>query len=81
MDGFLHVNPALEEKGLAMLFNPRDETVSATMRLPLYYTGLTDRARVSERDGEPIEYMLARDYSIDVPVTIGPRDLTWLVVR
>jgi hypothetical protein len=81
VDGFLHVNPSLSEKGLAMLFNPTDETVSTTVRLPLYYTGLTGEALVSEQDGAAVAYPLARDYSIQVPVTIGPRGLTWLVLR
>ncbi len=81
IDGFLHVNPGLAEKGLAMLFNPTDETVRTTVRLPLYYTGLTETARVSEQDGEAVAFALGRDHSIELPVTIGPRGLTWFVLR
>jgi hypothetical protein len=70
----LHVNPDLERRGLAMLYNPLLTPVRRTVRLPLYYTGLTGRARVREQGGEPMVYELARDYSIEVPVTI-PADL------
>ena len=43
-DGWLHVNPALKERGLAMIYNPLNEPIERRIRLPLYYTGLTDRA-------------------------------------
>lgn len=51
-DGILHVNPALDECGLAMLYNPLDEPIHRRIRLPLYYTGLRDTARV--RIGEAV---------------------------
>ncbi len=46
-DGFLHVDPQLPVKGMAMLFNPTDVPLSRSIRLPLYYTGLRENATVS----------------------------------
>jgi hypothetical protein len=46
-DGWLHVNPTLKHCGLAMLFNPLDQEIERTITLPLYYTGLVDRAHLS----------------------------------
>ena len=81
LDYFLHVNPGLAEKGLAMVFNPTERGVTQTLRLPLYYTGLTGVASIRERDGAPREYRLARDYSVEVPVTVPARGATWLVIQ
>ncbi len=51
LDGILHVNPALPTRGLMMVFNPLDELVERTWRVPLYYTGLQTEALVRE-EGE-----------------------------
>ena len=80
-DGLLHVNPALTQRGFAMLYNPLLTPVRRSVRLPLYYTGLTERARVREQGGEPILYELARDFSIEIPVTIPAEGRTWLVIE
>jgi hypothetical protein len=80
-DGLLHVNPDRERRGLAILYNPLLTPVRRTVRLPLYYTGLTERARVREQGGEAVVYELARDYSIEVPVSIPAEGRTWLVIE
>ena len=49
-DGFLHVNPQGREKGLAMFYNPLAEPIERDIRVPLYYTGLSEkRGRVEQR--------------------------------
>lgn len=80
-DGFIHVNPGLEEKGFIMVFNPTDEEITRTISVPLYYTGLTDRARISEQDGKTITARLERDYSVRLKVTIPANGYNWFVVR
>jgi hypothetical protein len=80
-DGLLHVNPRLERRGLAMIYNPRSVPIRRSVRLPLYYTGLTDTARVRDQGGTSTSYALARDYSIEVPVTIPAAGHTWLVIE
>ena len=81
IDAFMHVNPFLPEKGLAMVFNPTDSSIKQSLRLPLYYTGLSDTALVSEQEGEGRAVKLARDYSIDVEVELDARSLTWFLIK
>jgi hypothetical protein len=69
-DGWLHVNPALKERGLAMLYNPLDRDLSPSISLPLYYTGLTDAAMVRVGDAPPQRVALTRDYKATVPVRL-----------
>ena len=64
LDYMLHVNPQLEEKGLLMIFNPLDQTVSKTIKVPLYYTGLTDKASIREKEEDSSVYRLDRHYNV-----------------
>jgi hypothetical protein len=80
-DGWLHVNPALAERGLAVMYNPLPQTITRRVRLPLYYTGLTDRALVTHEDGVTEHLTLARDYSAEVAVQIPAQSRTWLVIQ
>ena len=63
------------------LYNPLNHPVERELKLPLYYTGLTDTARISEKDGQPKPYSLDRHYHVTVPVTLGARGCTWLIIR
>ncbi|MCQ2149270.1 MAG: NPCBM/NEW2 domain-containing protein [Bacteroidales bacterium] len=80
-DGFLHVNPGLEEKGFIMVFNPTDEEITRTITIPLYYTGLTDKALVSEKDDKAKSFKLERDYTVRLTVSIPANGYNWFVVR
>lgn len=80
IDVVLHVNPRLREKALAMVFNPADRPVSRTVKLPLYYSGLSATAYIREHDGAPKAYRLDREYAVSVPVQIPAHGLTWLVI-
>ncbi len=51
LDWMLHVNPKLKHKGMLVVFNPLKEPVKKTIRVNLYYTGLTDKVEVRDRDG------------------------------
>ena len=81
VDCILHVNSALEEKGFAMVYNPLAQKVETTVKLPLYYTGLTDTASIREKDGSPIRYELDRGYNVVLPVTVEPQSRTWFVIQ
>ena len=80
-DGIMHVNPSLDEKGLVMLYNPTDQDITRTVTLPLYYTGLTKKAVISEKDQKPVKYRLDREYNVPVTVTIPANGYNWLVIR
>ena len=80
-DGWLHVNPRLPECGLAVFYNPLNESIQRKIQVPLYYTGLINRATVRHEDGSSEEVTLGRDYSAEVNVKIAARGRTWLVLR
>ena len=62
-----------------MVYNPLETQVVRTLRIPLYYAGLTESANVREQDGTAKAMKLARDFSIDLPVTVPARGVTWFV--
>ncbi len=80
-DGILHANPYLPVKGLMMLYNPTNQQITRTVKVPLYYTGLTTAARVREKEGAAVTYRLNRDYSIDLTFTIAADSYTWFVIE
>ena len=57
------------------------EAISRRVRLPLYYTGLTDRALLTHEDGTVERLTLARDYSAESRVQIPARGRTWVVIQ
>ncbi|MEM9142950.1 MAG: hypothetical protein AAGA86_08185, partial [Bacteroidota bacterium] len=81
LDYWLNVNPKGGEKGMLMVYNPTDRTITEQIRVPLYYTGLTDKAQVSLADGTPKQYLLNRDYSLDIEVTVAPNNYNWAVIQ
>jgi hypothetical protein len=80
-DGIMHVNPQLEIKAFIMLYNPLKEKITRTIKLPLYYTGLTDVANVGEKENAPVKYNLNRDYEIELSFSIEPESYTWFTVE
>ncbi len=80
-DGIMHVNPALPTKGLLMIYNPLKEEITRDIRVPLYYTGLKQKARVREKEGGYREYSLNRKYEIEVRVTLKAEGYSWLVIE
>lgn len=80
-DGYVHVNPALKEKGLIVFFNPLNEEITRTVRVPLYYTGLTDTAVISLFGEEKKEYALNRDYTVELTFTVPANDYVWFTVK
>jgi len=79
-DGLMHVNPALETKALAVLFNPLAETIERTIQLPLRYAGLEDRARVRIGDGPEATCALDREARLTLGLSLAP-GMTCVEVR
>ena len=79
-DGWLHVNPQLPERGLAVFYNPLTEPIERQIRLPLYYTGLTNHAVIHYEDGHAEEVALERDYSVTLTLKIPAHSRTWLTI-
>ena len=80
-DGMMHVNPQCREKALAVFYNPLSEQITRTIKLPLYYTGLTSTARIREQEGKARRYTLDREYNVSLEVTIPANGYTWFVVE
>jgi hypothetical protein len=80
-DGILHVNPQLNEKGFMLLYNPLKEKITRTIKVPLYYTGLTKEVTVISDKAVHSVKTLNRDYSIDLSFTIEPESYTWFILQ
>jgi hypothetical protein len=81
LDGWLHVNPQRKTKGLAVLYNPLDHAVQKTILLPLYYTGLTEKASIRREEGPPSEYSLDRQFCVELPVDVPAGGVAWWVIE
>jgi hypothetical protein len=80
-DGILHVNPELQAKGLLMLFNPTDQPITRSVKLPLYYTGLSKTAKIRNKEGSAKTYTLNRNYEVELTVTLLPDSFSWWVIE
>jgi hypothetical protein len=79
-DGWLHVNPKLEERALGIIYNPLATAIERRIRLPLYYSGLTNEAVVRFENGTTQRLQLERDYSTEVAVNIPVHGRTWFTL-
>ena len=80
-DGILHVNSTLKTKGLMMLYNPLKESITRTIKLPLYYTGLTNKVTITERGLHSVIKSLNRNYEVLLNFTIAPESYTWFTIE
>jgi len=80
-DGILHVNPTLKTKGLVMLYNPLKESITRSIKLPLYYTGLTNKVIIAERGLHPVVKTLNRNYEVLLHFTVAPESYTWFTIE
>ena len=81
-DGWLHVRPSgTAEVAVALLFNPTDRPLVDTVRLPLYYAGVSEpHVLLSIDEGSPQPFDVGRAYDVRVPVTLGAKSVTTVVV-
>jgi len=77
----LHVNPYLKDKGMAMVYNPLDHPVKRELKLPLYYTGLTNSATIVQKNSRTKKFKLDRKYDITVPIDVKANSYTWLIIK
>ena len=82
IDAILHVNPFIENKGLAMIFNPTLFEINRDLILSLYYTGLNSTAMIYHEGEEPAKlYTLDKDYTITIPIDLQPQTITWYLIK
>jgi len=80
-DGILHVDPKLEIKAYALLYNPTGEVLKRKIRLPLYYTGLLKTASIQIGQEQAIELELDRDYSAEIQVSIPANGYLSIIIK
>lgn len=80
-DGILHADPQGKEKGFLILYNPLKTAITRTINVPLYYTGLTTKAKVMANGVSPKIYTLNRAYEIEMTVTLQPESYNWWVIQ
>ena len=80
-DGFLHVNPSGEEKGLLMLYNPLEEDITRELKIPVYYTGLQDQVFLEDKDDLTQTLQVTRDYEIRLKVVIPKKGYNYFILR
>lgn len=80
-DGILHVNPYLSTKGLLMLYNPLKTKITKTIKVPLYYSGLTKSAMIKEKEGVFRTYPLNRKFEVELKCSLAPESYTWYVIQ
>ena len=80
-DGIMHVNPQSKRKAFISVYNPLDIAIEREIEVPLYYTGLTNKAIVKEQDKNGKEYSLARNYSILLKIRIPAKGYNWYIIE
>lgn len=81
IDYLIHVNPALETPGMVVIYNPLEEAVTRTLRLPLYYTGLSGEVQIQQERGASQTVTLDGQGRGVVEVNVPARGMTWLTVK
>jgi hypothetical protein len=75
------VNPNLKEKGLLMVYNPLDKPITRIIKVPLYYTGITGYAKVSEKEGMKKKFQLDENKNIILQVSIPANGYNWYMIE
>jgi hypothetical protein len=81
IDLMLHVNPAIGNKGMLIAFNPTDQAITKTVRVPLYYTGIKGAAKITGSDGQQANRTLNEDAGIDMQLSIPAGGFGWYLVQ
>jgi hypothetical protein len=81
LDAVLHVNPALAERALAVVYNPLEMPLEQEIEMPLHYAGLERTALVSHEDGPPRAMTLDRGSKLKLRVRVPALSRTWYVIR
>lgn len=81
IDGFIHVDPGLENKAFAVFYNPLDVPVEEKLSVPLYYAGFTKAASVLTDTGDVFQTKITRNYCAELTVKIDASSRRWYVFR
>jgi hypothetical protein len=80
-DGYVHVNPALEERALLAVFNPLDRAITRDILVPLHYAGLGEKVSVAVLDEAPRILACDRLSRVRLKIEIPAGGFRWVVFR
>ena len=85
-DAILHVDPAGDEKGLLMIYNPLNESITRNIEIPVYYTGLKSKVIVQDQeDVAKTSYVPVvtdgKNSTISLSVTIPAKGYNYFILR
>eukprot|EP00040_Diaphanoeca_grandis_P036541 m.233286 g.233286 ORF g.233286 m.233286 type:complete len:895 (+) comp33639_c0_seq1:188-2872(+) len=80
-----HYYPDIDERALAMVWNPTNATIVKTLAAPLYYAGLTvsggtTSVKVSQEGAAPTTVNMGANNTVALSINLKPRELTWFVI-
>jgi len=78
VDYLIQVNPQGRTRAFTVIHNPLPVEVDRTLQLPLYYSGLREKARLRREDGKPERIRLDDQARATVRVRIPANGRTWL---
>ena len=81
VDCVLHANAQISPCGLVMLYNPTHTGQRITLKLPIYYTGLSEIAKIREKEGEFKRYKIDQNYNVEIPIKMEPKNVTYFVIE
>ena len=81
IDCMLHANAQINPCGFAMLYNPTRTVQRTTLKLPLYYTGLSEVAKIREAEGGAKRYEIDRNYNVEIPIRMEAKSINYLVIE
>jgi len=83
IDAMLHVEPDAsksKERAMLIVFNQNpDLAANTTLKVPLYYSGLSSTVTVSLSGAAPTTMSIARDWSVTLPINMRPNTIAWYV--
>ena len=64
-----------------MVYNPLDSPIIRIIKVPLYYTGITGIAKVSEKEGLKKDYKPDENRNIFLQITIPANGYNWYLIE
>lgn len=80
-DGYVHVNPSLEERALLAVFNPLDHPITREIIVPLHYAGLAETTSAAISDQAPQILTCDRFSRVRIKLEIPAGGFQWVVFR
>ena len=77
LDWMLHVNPRLKEKGMLVVYNPLNTSVTRRLRVNVHYTGLQKSVRVRDARNASLRLSIDPDGTVQIPVTVAAEGMSW----